>query len=219
VRSSSARALAAQIGAPRPSRISCTCTSVSRAALHCLRRRCTLPRHNSVRARSNGISRRSCPDSKINNGAITTNKLKRNSVTTSKVKDGSLLAADFKPGELPAGPPGPKGDPGAQGAKGDPGAQGSRASRARRATPVRPASAATNECTARMPASLPGLPPARCSAQRARRCSEGAWTTPAASSLKSSIRPPLLDNEWDFRVYNAGVAGTVRAVAVCANVG
>jgi hypothetical protein len=55
---------------------------------------------------------------KLPAGSVGTAQLKKNAVTSPKVKNASLLAADFKPGQLPAGPPGP------QGAKGDPGAAG-----------------------------------------------------------------------------------------------
>jgi hypothetical protein len=50
--------------------------------------------------------------------SVGTKQLKRNAVTTAKIQNASLLAADFKPGQLPAGPPGPAGATGATGAAG-----------------------------------------------------------------------------------------------------
>jgi hypothetical protein len=63
----------------------------------------------------------------LKNGAVTGAKLHRGAVTSVQVGDHSLLARDFKPGQLPAGPPGlqgPKGDTGPQGAQGAQGLQG-----------------------------------------------------------------------------------------------
>lgn len=39
--------------------------------------------------------------------AVTGAKIRANAVNSAKVKDGSLLGRDFKPGQIPAGPPGP----------------------------------------------------------------------------------------------------------------
>ena len=50
--------------------------------------------------------------------SIGTAQLRANAVVSSKVTDGSLLATDFKPGQLPSGPPGPKGDTGEPGPPG-----------------------------------------------------------------------------------------------------
>jgi len=52
---------------------------------------------------------------KIRNDAVTAPKIKAGAVTASEVKNGSLLRVDFRPGQLPAGPPGPAGSPGISG--------------------------------------------------------------------------------------------------------
>ena len=60
--------------------------------------------------------------------SIAGSKLKARAVTGTEVKNASLRAADFKPGQLPAGPPGaigPRGPQGAPGLQGQAGAPGS----------------------------------------------------------------------------------------------
>lgn len=76
------------------------------------------------------LSKNSVTSRTIRNGQVRNADLGKNAVTSVKVRDGSLLAADFRPGQLPAGPPGAAGPQGAAGptgaagAKGDPGAVG-----------------------------------------------------------------------------------------------
>ena len=72
----------------------------------------------------NAIAPNSIGARELRNGAVTNAKLRGDAVTSGKVRDGSLRAIDFKPGQLPAGPPGPKGDKGDKGAKGDRGPKG-----------------------------------------------------------------------------------------------
>jgi hypothetical protein len=51
-------------------------------------------------------------------------QLKKNAVTSPKVKKSSLLASDFRPGQLPAGPPGATGPRGPEGPRGETGPKG-----------------------------------------------------------------------------------------------
>jgi hypothetical protein len=55
---------------------------------------------------------------KLRNHAVTTAKLGANAVTSGQVRNFSLLATDFRPGQLPAGPPGPQGPAGPPGISG-----------------------------------------------------------------------------------------------------
>jgi hypothetical protein len=55
---------------------------------------------------------------KLRNAAVTQAKLAMNAVTSNRVLNGSLLNADFRPGQLPAGPPGAQGPPGPAGISG-----------------------------------------------------------------------------------------------------
>jgi hypothetical protein len=67
------------------------------------------------------VPKNSVGTAQLQNGAVTTKKLASNAVTSSQVKNASLLRGDFKPGQLPAGPPGPQGP---QGPAGPPGISG-----------------------------------------------------------------------------------------------
>jgi hypothetical protein len=63
----------------------------------------------------------------VRNGSLTGRDVKNGSLGSVDVRDRGLLAKDFKPGELPAGPPGPvgpKADPGPPGPVGPPGDPG-----------------------------------------------------------------------------------------------
>jgi hypothetical protein len=64
------------------------------------------------------LARNSVGTAQLKKNAVTGAKIRKDAVNGVKVKNGSLLAADFKPGQLPAGPPGPKGAPGPQGIQG-----------------------------------------------------------------------------------------------------
>jgi hypothetical protein len=55
---------------------------------------------------------------------VGTLQLRANAVVSSKVKNGSLLVADFRPGQIPAGPPGAAGPAGAAGPQGPTGPAG-----------------------------------------------------------------------------------------------
>jgi hypothetical protein len=57
--------------------------------------------------------------------SLTGRDIRRASLGTTDIRDRSLLERDFRPGQLPAGPPGPQGDPGPQGPPGEPGPSGS----------------------------------------------------------------------------------------------
>lgn len=72
----------------------------------------------------NAVAPNSIGARELRNGAVTNAKLRGDAVTSGKVLNGSLRAVDFKPGQLPAGPPGPKGEKGDKGPKGDKGAKG-----------------------------------------------------------------------------------------------
>jgi hypothetical protein len=56
--------------------------------------------------------------------SVGTPQLRANAVVSSKVKNGSLLVADFRPGQIPAGPPGLTGPAGPAGPAGAAGPQG-----------------------------------------------------------------------------------------------
>jgi hypothetical protein len=61
---------------------------------------------------------------KLPPGSVGTKQLKNGAVVAAKVKPRSLLARNFKPGQLPSGPPGAQGLPGAAGPQGPGGPQG-----------------------------------------------------------------------------------------------
>jgi hypothetical protein len=60
----------------------------------------------------------------LKNSAVTRAKIANNAINSSKVLNGSLLRADFKPSQIPAGPPGPPGQTGPPGQNGAPGPPG-----------------------------------------------------------------------------------------------
>ena len=70
------------------------------------------------------LSKNSVRSKHIKNGQVKSADLGKNAVVSAKVKDQSLLARDFRPGQLPAGPPGAPGATGATGATGAVGATG-----------------------------------------------------------------------------------------------
>ena len=61
------------------------------------------------------------PPSTCRENSVGTKQLKKNAVVSSKVKNHSLLRTDFKPGQLPTGPPGQQGNTGPPGPAGPPG--------------------------------------------------------------------------------------------------
>jgi hypothetical protein len=175
-------------------------------------------------------------------------QLKPNAVTGVKVKDGTLTAAKFKAGQLPAGPQGPKGDPGSPGAKGDPGAQGLKGDPGiPGALGPKGDSGAQGLKGDQGLQGLQGIqgvkgdpgPPGISGYERVygpwANVASGQFATGSATcpSGKKALGGGLtnsggvqlevvysyaLDTEWDFRAYNAGFVGGVRAVVICANV-
>jgi hypothetical protein len=73
--------------------------------------------------------------------SVGTAQLQANAVVSAKVKNGSLLVADFRPGQIPSGPPGATGPAGPAGPAGPQGAAGT----AGPAGPAGPAGAAATK--------------------------------------------------------------------------
>jgi hypothetical protein len=185
------------------------------------------------------LKKKAVSAAKLKKNAVTAGKVRKNAITTAKVKDRTLLAQDFQAGQLPAGPQGPAGPAGPQGPqgpkgdKGDPGAQGpqglqglqgekgEKGDKGDKGDPGPPGISGHETVTSPITDLAPGgygSATVKCPWGKL-VLGGGSYTTgPINAVVRTSYASAF--NAWTVYAMNSsGVAGGIRATAVCAKVG